>query len=120
MALLDALRLCFAPNSPLGSDAVLSRNPLIRRGGPTRKDGRQYCGLLWIRRLKVRILPPQPRILHTSLVARILRAETGIADWRGGHDSDAFRQALPARALCDVGPGGGRRARGRRVGPRPG
>ena len=44
----------------LGSDAALPRNSLVRRGGPVRRSDRQWRGLLWIRRLKVRILPPQP------------------------------------------------------------
>ncbi len=44
----------------LGSDAEPLRNSLIRRSNSTRKLDRRYRVLLWIRRLKVRILPPQP------------------------------------------------------------
>ncbi len=44
----------------LGSAAELFRNSLIRRGSSIRKHRRRYRVLLWIRRLKVRILPPQP------------------------------------------------------------
>src|SRR5712691_3967502 len=43
-----------------GSDADPLRNSLIRRGSPTPKGNQRQRGSLWIRRLKVRILPPQP------------------------------------------------------------
>jgi hypothetical protein len=48
----------------LGSDAGPPRNSLIRRGGLIPKGRCRYHVLLWIRRLKVRILPPQP--FHTA------------------------------------------------------
>jgi hypothetical protein len=44
----------------LGSDAEPLRDSLIRRGNSIRNRDKRYRGLLWIRRLKVRILPPQP------------------------------------------------------------
>ena len=43
-----------------GSDAEPLRNSLIRRGNSIRKGDWRYRVLLWIIRLKVRILPPQP------------------------------------------------------------
>src|SRR5712691_7404349 len=46
----------------LGSDAAPPRNPLMRRSSATRKRCPRYRASLWIRRLEVRILPPQ----HTS------------------------------------------------------
>jgi hypothetical protein len=48
-------QICF-----LDLGAEPPRNPRIRRRRPIRKRCWQYCVLLWIRRLKVRILPPQP------------------------------------------------------------
>src|SRR6266568_1638930 len=44
-----------------GSDAEPLRNSLIRRGNSIRNRDWRYRVLLWIRRLKVRILPPQPQ-----------------------------------------------------------
>jgi hypothetical protein len=49
----------------LGSDAEPLRNSPIRRGNSIRKPDKRYSGVLWIRRLKVRILPPQPNAVQT-------------------------------------------------------
>jgi len=52
-----------APDLRPGSDAEPLRNSLIRRGNSIRQGDWRYRVLLWIRRLKVRILPPQPTSL---------------------------------------------------------
>src|SRR6266849_9887561 len=50
-----------------GSDAEPLRNSLIRRGNSIRNRDKRYGVLLWIRRLKVRILPPQPPPVEVRL-----------------------------------------------------
>jgi hypothetical protein len=65
----------------VGSDAGPPRNPLIRRSNPIRKPNQRYCGLLWIRRLKVRILPPQPPPIAMATCSESLTFEVAW-EWR--------------------------------------
>jgi hypothetical protein len=70
-----------------GSDAEPLRNSLIRRDNSIQKLDWRYRGMLWIRRSKVRNLPPQPLntgvkklSTHRLTTYRTIRVRTAVSD----------------------------------------
>src|SRR6266581_6354656 len=86
----------------LGSDAGPPRNSFIRRGASIRKRNQRQRGSLWIRRLKVRILPPQPPPQPSLCGPKLLAEYLWPSQPLGDHESDVLLDSDAVRPRADA------------------